>query len=85
MAAKKKTTAKATRKKATPRKAETLDSKHNKIAAQHRKLDKLTVDLITNTAKDIHKDIIKKSKPTCKTMPPRSAAHHSPCPSRTIQ
>jgi DNA topoisomerase-6 subunit A len=76
MAAKKRTAKKATRKKvtrkkATTRKAPTGKPKENKVAAQHRKLDKLTVDLITNTAKDIHKDIIKKSKPDL-TFPVRS-------------
>jgi DNA topoisomerase-6 subunit A len=71
MAAKKRTSKKAPRKKAATRKTRSRAPSSGKIAAQHRKLDELTVNLICKTAKDVHGDILKQSKPDL-TFPVRS-------------
>ena len=60
MAAKKKTTTtKAARKETTPRKPGAKRNPNSKVAQESARLDRLTVDLICETAKDVHKEILK--------------------------
>jgi len=70
MAARKKAAAKTTRKKSAPRKdgQATVDQT---VVAHNQKLDRLTVDLILKTAKGVHSDILKQTKPDL-TFPVRS-------------
>jgi len=70
MAARKKTTARTARKKTAKRKngGTTVDKT---VVAHNQKLDRLTVDLILRTAKGVHSDILKQTKPDL-TFPVRS-------------
>ena len=70
MAARKKVSAKTTRKKSAVRKnsGATID---RKVVAHNQKLDRLTIDLILRTAKGVHADILKHTKPDL-TFPVRS-------------
>ena len=71
MAAKKATTTKAVRKKVTQRKTEARSRPGSKIAQEKARLDRLTVELICNTAKDVHRVILKGEQPDL-TFPVRS-------------
>jgi DNA topoisomerase-6 subunit A len=70
MAARKKTTAKTARKKSTKRKNGATNV-NKTVVAHNQKLDRLTVDLILRTAKGVHSDILKQTKPDL-TFPVRS-------------
>jgi len=70
-AKKKKATTKAVRKKATSSKPGAKARPDSRVAQESARLDRLTVDLICNTAKNVHKEILKQNKPDL-TFPVRS-------------
>ena len=70
MAARKKASAKTTRKKSAARK-NGGGTRDQTVVAHNKKLDRLTVDLILKTAKGVHADILKQTKPDL-TFPVRS-------------
>ena len=71
MAARKKTTTRAARKQAAPKKSGGKPKPASKIAQESARLDSLTVDLICNTANEVHEEILKQNKPDL-TFPVRS-------------
>ncbi|MCH8890981.1 MAG: DNA topoisomerase IV subunit A [Myxococcales bacterium] len=71
MAAKKTTTIKAALKKTAPRKFGIRSRPDRKLAQEKARLDRLTVDLICKTAKDVHRVILKHKQPDL-TFPVRS-------------
>ena len=70
MAAKKKT-AKVARKEAVTKKFGDKSKLASKVAQENARLDRLTVELICNTAKNVHGEILKQNKPDL-TFPVRS-------------
>ena len=71
MAAKRKTSTKTTRKEKSPKKSGGGSKPGSKIAHENARLDRLTVELICNTAKEVHAEILKHHKPDL-TFPVRS-------------
>ncbi len=71
MAAKKTTTTKTALKKAVPKKFGIRSRPDSKIAQEKTRLDRLTVELICNTAKDVHREILQHKQPDL-TFPVRS-------------
>jgi len=71
MPAKKKTAKKAATKPAPAKKGGAKAKTDSKVAQENARLDRLTVDLICNTAKDVHTEILKQQKPDL-TFPVRS-------------
>jgi DNA topoisomerase-6 subunit A len=70
-AKKKKSTTKIVRKKTTSRKPGAKAGASNRVAQEGARLDRLTVDLICEAAKDVHSEILKQNKPDL-TFPVRS-------------
>jgi hypothetical protein len=68
---KKKSTTKIVRKKTTSRKPGAKAGASNRVAQEGARLDRLTVDLICEAAKDVHSEILKQNKPDL-TFPVRS-------------
>ncbi len=71
MAAKKTTTTKTALKKAVPKKFGIRSRPDRKLAQEKARLDRLTVELICNTAKDVHRVILEHKQPDL-TFPVRS-------------
>ena len=71
MAAKRKTSTKTARKEKSPKKSGDGPKPSSKIAHENARLDRLTVELICNTAKEVHAEILKHHKPDL-TFPVRS-------------
>ncbi len=71
MAAKRKTSTKTARKEKSPKKSGDGPKPGSKIAHENARLDRLTVELICNTAKEVHAEILKHHKPDL-TFPVRS-------------
>ncbi|HEX9814607.1 MAG TPA: hypothetical protein VGB31_06630, partial [Myxococcota bacterium] len=71
MAAKKKAATQTVRKKAVSKKSSAGTGADSKIAQESARLDRLTVGLICDTAKEVHQEILKQNKPDL-TFPVRS-------------